>query len=196
MARAPSKPTSVASRALKRLRLSCIRSDLVFGENPRPPCLGHTISVLTSGRQGRPYPDPLVKVYDLRNLKALPPIPFSAGPSFITRLSNRPSTLAITSNQGLIQIVDTTNPNANEFYQLDAPSFISSVAVSPTAAYMAFGDSDGAIHLLSAADEEAMLPFNGFEGKPIDWADSPEPLPEITWTDGTYVCRVPPFIPG
>ena len=141
----------------------------------------------SSGRQGRPYPDPLVKVYDLRNLKALPPIPFSNGPSFITRLPNRPSTLAITSSQGLVQIVDTTNPTTNEFYQLDAPSYISSVAVSPTAAYMAFGDSDGAIHLLSAAEEEAMLPFNGFEGKPLDWPDNPEPLPDIQWTDRTYV---------
>ncbi|KAH9923912.1 ubiquitin carboxyl-terminal hydrolase-domain-containing protein [Epithele typhae] len=136
-------------------------------------------------RQGRPFPDPLVKVYDLRNLKALTPIPFSQGPSFITRFANRPSTLAITSSQGLVQIVDTTNPATNEFYQLDAPSYISSVAVSPTAGYMAFGDSDGAIHLLSAAEEEAMLPFNGFDGKPIEWPDSAEALLDITWTDTT-----------
>ncbi|KAI0350212.1 hypothetical protein OH77DRAFT_1431210 [Trametes cingulata] len=136
-------------------------------------------------RQGRPFPDPLVKIYDLRNLKALPPIPFSAGPAFITRFPNRPTTLAITSNQGLVQIVDTTNPTTNEFYQLDAQSYISSVAISPTAGYMAFGDSDGAIHLLSAAEEDAMLPFNGFDGKPIEWPDTPEPLPEIEWTDST-----------
>ncbi|OSC96358.1 hypothetical protein PYCCODRAFT_1481973 [Trametes coccinea BRFM310] len=136
-------------------------------------------------RQGRPFPDPLVKIYDLRNLKALPPIPFSAGPAFITRFPNRATTLAITSSQGLIQVVDATNPTTNEFYQLDAPSYVSSVAISPTAAYMAFGDSDGAIHLLSAAEEEAMLPFNGFDGKPIDWPDTTEPLPEIEWTDST-----------
>ncbi|KAH9923924.1 exonuclease-domain-containing protein [Epithele typhae] len=138
-------------------------------------------------RQGRPFPDPLVKVYDLRNLEALTPFPFSQGPSFITRFANRPSTLAITSSQGLVQIVDTTNPATNEFYQLDAPSYISSVAVSPTAGYMAFGDSDGAIHLLSAAEEEAMLPFNGFDGKPIEWPDSAEALPDITWTDTTLL---------
>ena len=50
---------------------------------------------------------------------------------------------------------------------------------------MAFGDSDGAMHLLSAAEEEAMLPFNGFEGKPMEWPDTPEPLPEVDWTDMT-----------
>ena len=59
-----------------------------------------------------------MKIYDLRNMKALPPIPFSAGPAFINRFPNRPSTLAITSNQGLVQIVDTTNPTSNEFYQV------------------------------------------------------------------------------
>lgn len=50
---------------------------------------------------------------------------------------------------------------------------------------MAFGDSDGTIHLLTAAEEDASLPLNGFEGKPIEWADTPEPLPEIEWTDST-----------
>lgn len=71
------------------------------------------------------------------------------------------------------------------FRQLDIPSYITSVAVSPTGLYMAFGDSEGAIHLMTAGDEGAILPFNGFEGKPIEWADDPEPLPNIQWTDAT-----------
>lgn len=64
-------------------------------------------------------------------------------------------------------------------------SYINSVAISPSEAYMAFGDSDGAVHLLSAAEEDAMLPFNGFDGKPIDWPDTAESLPDIEWTDST-----------
>ena len=52
---------------------------------------------------------------------------------------------------------------------------------------MAFGDADGAISLLTAADEEAILPFNGFEGQPIEWADPPDPPPEFEWTDSTSV---------
>lgn len=50
---------------------------------------------------------------------------------------------------------------------------------------MAFGDSDGAIHLMTAADEEGEHPFNGFEGQSIEWADTPEPLPDIDWDDST-----------
>ena len=50
---------------------------------------------------------------------------------------------------------------------------------------MAFGDAEGAIHLLTAADEGVTLPLNGFEGQPVQWVDPPEPLPDIQWTDHT-----------
>ncbi len=50
---------------------------------------------------------------------------------------------------------------------------------------MAFGDAEGAIHMLTAADEDAMLPLNGFEGTPVEWADTPEPYDDIDWTDTT-----------
>ncbi|KAI0933597.1 hypothetical protein AcW1_005383 [Taiwanofungus camphoratus] len=147
---------------------------------------GHYVYTIGLGtRQGRPFPDPLVKVYDMRALKPLSPLPFASGPAFVNKIPKRTSTLAITSNQGLVNIVDASNPTINEFYQLDIPSYITSVAVSPTGLYMAFGDSEGAIHLMTAGDEGAILPFNGFEGKPIEWADDPEPLPNIQWTDAT-----------
>lgn len=135
-------------------------------------------------RQSRPVPDPLVKIYDLRSMKPLPPVPFPMGPAFINVLPKRSSSLVVTSNQGLVNIVDTSNPtSANEFYQLDMHAFISSAAVSLTGAYMAFGDSDGVIHIMTAANED--MPFNGYEGQPVEWIDSPDPLPEIEWTDKT-----------
>ncbi|KAF9821597.1 hypothetical protein IEO21_00443 [Rhodonia placenta] len=136
-------------------------------------------------RQGRPYPDPLVKLYDLRTMKPLPPLPFQNGPAFLNRINSRPNSLVITSNQGLVNIVDATNPTITEFYQLDSPSFITSAAVSPTGGYMAFGDSDGTILLMTAEEEGSEMPFNGFKGKSIEWSDVPEPLPSIEWTDST-----------
>lgn len=50
---------------------------------------------------------------------------------------------------------------------------------------MAFGDAEGIVHLLTAADEGSALPLNGFEGQPIMWADDPGPLPNIQWTTQT-----------
>ncbi|KAJ7184324.1 ubiquitin carboxyl-terminal hydrolase-domain-containing protein [Mycena filopes] len=128
-----------------------------------------TIGLGVTRRQSRPFPDPLVKVYDLRTMRPLPPIPFSSTPAFINVLPKRPSTIAVTSNQGLINIVDVSTA-ASEFYQ---------------GAYMACGDADGIVHLMSQIDEEGSLPLNGFDGQPVEWADTPAPLPHIEWTDST-----------
>ncbi|KAI0094078.1 PAB-dependent poly-A-specific ribonuclease subunit PAN2 [Irpex rosettiformis] len=136
-------------------------------------------------RQGRPFPDPLVKLYDSRNMRPLPPIPFPAGPAFIELLPKRAGTIVVTSPQGLVNIVDVANVTNTEFYQLDTPSYITSTAISPSGTYMAFGDAEGVIQMLTAADEDAILPLNGFEGTPVEWADSPEPYTEIDWTDST-----------
>lgn len=48
---------------------------------------------------------------------------------------------------------------------------------------MAFGDADGTIHLMSQA--ESNVPFNGFDGQPVPWADTPAPLPPIQWSSST-----------
>ena len=51
---------------------------------------------------------------------------------------------------------------------------------------MACGDADGIVHIMSQISEGAeLLPFNGFDGKPPHWADLPDTLPEIQWTDNT-----------
>jgi hypothetical protein len=43
------------------------------------------------------------------------------------------------------------------------------------------------VSIYTAVDEGEETPFNGFEGQPIDWADPPEELPSIDWTDSTCV---------
>uniref|UniRef100_A0A0W0F3U7 PAN2-PAN3 deadenylation complex catalytic subunit PAN2 n=1 Tax=Moniliophthora roreri TaxID=221103 RepID=A0A0W0F3U7_MONRR len=107
-------------------------------------------------------------------------------PAFITAVPKRSSSIAIASNQGLINIVDVANPGAaNEFYQLDVTSYITSIAISPTSAYLACGDAEGAIHIRSQAEDTDDIPLNGFEGKPIEWPGALESLPDIQWDDST-----------
>ena len=73
---------------------------------------------LTLSRRGHDFPDPLVKVYDLRNMRPLPPVPFSDGPAFINLLPMHTSTLVVTSAQGLVNVVDVSNTNASDFYHV------------------------------------------------------------------------------
>ncbi|KIK63543.1 hypothetical protein GYMLUDRAFT_40586 [Collybiopsis luxurians FD-317 M1] len=139
-------------------------------------------------RQSRPFPDQLVKVYDLRTMRALAPISFPAGPAFINLIPNRSSTIAVTSTQGNISIVDASNLGAvsNDFCQIDdLTSFVTAVAISPTGAYLACGDADGIIHMKSQVEGDEMVPLNGFDGRPVEWANPPDPLPELEWTDST-----------
>ncbi|KAJ3807230.1 ubiquitin carboxyl-terminal hydrolase-domain-containing protein [Lentinula aff. lateritia] len=139
-------------------------------------------------RQAHPFPDPLVKVYDLRNMRALPPISFAASPAFINVVPNRSATIAVTSNSGSISIVDASNFGgvSNDFSQIEGlTSFVTAVAISPTGAYLACGDADGMIHLKSQVEGDEAVPLNGFEGRPVEWANPPEPLPELEWTDST-----------
>ncbi|EJU05749.1 hypothetical protein DACRYDRAFT_46547 [Dacryopinax primogenitus] len=144
-----------------------------------------TFSVGLNMRQGRPYPEPLVKLYDLRNLRPLSPIPFSA-PAFLNVNPNRPTMLFVTSSTGLIHNVDIGNPNdSGEFYQLDIASYLTASAISSNGTYVGFGDAEGLVHLITSTANDERVPFNGPNGVPGEAPDATEPLPEIHWDNST-----------
>lgn len=145
--------------------------------------------------QGHPLPDPFVRLYDTRTLRALPPISFPAGPAFVLLNPTDPSKLVIASQQGMIQVADLSS-NTNEFQQLDVSSYITSMALSPRGDYLVFGDGDGQLHLwtqhqtgegapLDANGSLDLPPFNGYDGIKPEWPDAVEPLPPIAWDDHT-----------
>lgn len=145
--------------------------------------------------QGHPLPDPLVRLYDTRTLRALPPISFASGPAFVHLNPSDPSKLVIASQQGMLQVADMST-NTNEFQQLDVSSYITSMALSPRGDYLVFGDGDGQLHLWTQHDtsDSAALdangnldlpPFNGYEGIKPEWPDPVEPPPPIAWDDNT-----------
>lgn len=145
--------------------------------------------------QGHPLPDPFVRLYDTRTLRALPPISFPAGPAFVLLNPSDPSKLVIASQQGMIQVADTST-GTNEFQQLDVGSYITSMTLSPRGDYLVFGDGDGQLHLwtqhqtgegapLNANGSLDIPPFNGYDGIKPEWPDPVEPPPQIPWDDNT-----------
>ncbi|ORX33274.1 ubiquitin carboxyl-terminal hydrolase-domain-containing protein [Kockovaella imperatae] len=140
---------------------------------------------------GHPLPDPLVRLYDVRTLRALPPISFPAGPAFAVLHPSDPSKLVISSQQGMLQAIDMASGSSGAFVQLDVSSYITSMTMSSTGDYLAFGDADGQIHLWTALDTEernedgtlALTPFG--TGVRTEWPDPPDPLPNVEWTDAT-----------
>ncbi len=63
-------------------------------------------------RQGHPVPEPLIRVHDLRSMRALVPIPFAApgGPSLLAIHPKLSSTIIVSAPQGQFQIVDIATP--------------------------------------------------------------------------------------
>ncbi|KAG8722933.1 poly(A)-specific ribonuclease [Ceratobasidium sp. 394] len=150
--------------------------------------------ILTAGwgmRQSRPHADTFVKVFDARTLRPLPPVPFADLPSFIRAHPKKPSTIVIGSSQGFINVIDIAQPAGTaDFNQLQTSSYLTSAAISPGGDYLAFGDAEGFVHLLSSAREEESVPFNGYEGEPGIWAHEPSEPPEIDWTSDTPLSSV------
>lgn len=148
-------------------------------------------------RQGHPLPDPLVRVYDVRTLRALPPVSFPSGPAFALLDPRDSSRVLIASSQGVLQIVDmAAGSSGTDFQQLDVNSYITAMTLSPGGDFLAFGDADGQLHLWTTHDtsEDARssengsleLPsFNGYDGIKPEWPDPVDQPPPIVWDETT-----------
>ncbi|WVQ97692.1 PAB-dependent poly(A)-specific ribonuclease subunit PAN2 [Kwoniella sp. CBS 9459] len=147
--------------------------------------------------QGHPLPDPLIRLYDVRTLRPLPPISFTAGPAFVLLHPTDSSKIVISSQQGMLQVVDIAlGSTGSTFQQLDVNSYVTSMGLSQRGDYLAFGDADGQMHLWTTHetgenarldDNGAMVlpPFNGYEGIKPEWPDQAELPPPIVWEDTT-----------
>lgn len=64
----------------------------------------------------------MVKIFDVRTMKALPPVPFANGPAFVLVHPQNTSSLVISSSQGTIQVTDIDRPGESEFLQVSLTS--------------------------------------------------------------------------
>ncbi|WVQ83826.1 PAB-dependent poly(A)-specific ribonuclease subunit PAN2 [Cryptococcus sp. DSM 104549] len=147
--------------------------------------------------QGRPMPDPLVRLYDVRTLRALPPISFPAGPAFALLHPTSSSHVLVSSQTGMLETIDMSlGPSGTVFQQLDVNSYVTSMALSSRGDYLAFGDADGQLHVWTThetgegavLDEHgglALPPFSGYEGVKPEWPDVVDAPPAIAWEDTT-----------
>ncbi|KAJ3122475.1 poly(A)-specific ribonuclease, partial [Nowakowskiella sp. JEL0407] len=107
-----------------------------------------------SQRQGQMIVEPLVKVYDLRTLKALPPISFLSSPSHLKFHPKLTSTVFTVSSTGQFQICDLSNPTANiEFYQVETDALITCFDVCSSGEAVAFGLRNGQVSLWTEKKE-------------------------------------------
>jgi PAB-dependent poly(A)-specific ribonuclease subunit 2 len=78
----------------------------------------HTQTVNETNRNGRPTPDSQVKIFDTRNLKTMSSFNFANGPSLLNVHPLKSTSLILTANTGVVNVVDILKPDASEFYQV------------------------------------------------------------------------------
>ncbi|TIB23248.1 hypothetical protein E3P77_01775 [Wallemia ichthyophaga] len=135
-------------------------------------------------RFGRVVPEPLVKVYDARMMRPLPPVSFPSGPSFVKIHPRLSTSVFISDIQGQFHVTDLST-STGSYHMIDIPSYVTSMAVSTSGNHLAFGDAEGSIHVWTDLESGQPENFNAFEGIHLDWPSETQPPPRIDWNDRT-----------
>lgn len=80
--------------------------------------------------------DPLVNIYDLRMMRALSPVPFPAGASFVKFHPKLPNILVVASTTGQFQFVDMYDPLQVHLHQADLSNSVAGSVGAPTSSYL------------------------------------------------------------
>jgi PAB-dependent poly(A)-specific ribonuclease subunit 2 len=125
--------------------------------------------------------DPLVRLFDLRMQRALPPVSFP-GAAYIKMHPKMSAAAIIGSTTGQFQVVDVMNPAAMKIYNATVGSYISNLELAPTGDVLAMVDSEGMLQLWSSMGKTNFTEF----GVPIDWPEQ-HTRPNVALRDDTYV---------
>ncbi|GAA6000190.1 hypothetical protein JCM10207_007897 [Rhodosporidiobolus poonsookiae] len=144
----------------------------------------YVVTVGYTMRQGLPLPDPFLKLHDVRYLRPLTPIPFPTPPAFVRFHPRLSGNVVVASSDGRVQSLDLKDVGKSSVFQVETPSMLTSMAISPTGEGLAFGDADGYVHLWSARPEEGEAQFCRFEGE-VELPDPIEAPERLSWRDDT-----------
>ncbi|KTW27568.1 poly(A)-specific ribonuclease [Pneumocystis jirovecii RU7] len=112
--------------------------------------------------------DPLVKVFDIRTLRPLVPVPFPAGPAYVKMHPKMSTTAFVVSQNGLFHIVDMGNTTDVQLRHASTNTYFTSFCVSQSGDALALSDADGAVQLWS----QKLTPcFSEFSGS-LEWPNT------------------------
>lgn len=135
-----------------------------------------------SMRQNNNYMlDPLVNVFDLKNMISMSPIPFPAGAAFV-RMHPRMSTTSIVMSQiGQMHVVDLMNPNTSNVRQANSMSFFSMIEIASSGEAIVLTDGECNIHLWGSPSK---IHFSEYV-TPVDFAEGVPSAPQMEWSSDT-----------
>lgn len=133
----------------------------------------HLVSCgFSSIRTGNLCVDRFLMVYDLRMMRALNPVQVHIEPCFLHYLPMCSSVVAVASQSGCFQLLDTNLMTPSTFYQAQMPpmGLATTFSMSENSQAVVFGHSSGSVHLFTKGEN---VLFNDFSEQTY-FADPPQ----------------------
>lgn len=147
--------------------------------------------LVTCGWSSRPYGgatlESFAKVYDLRKLEQLPPIPFHGGPAYVQLHPKLSTTSILSSAIGQVQVVDLMNPNTSNLHQVMLGNYMSHLVLAPSGAAWAIADNDGVVQIWGLSRSKLRYTESA---APVEFADEDIPPPAMCIDSDLYVTHL------
>ncbi|RKF57266.1 PAN2-PAN3 deadenylation complex catalytic subunit PAN2 [Erysiphe neolycopersici] len=91
--------------------------------------------------------DPLVNCFDLKNMVALPPLPFPSGAAYIRMHPRMSTTCIVVSQHGQIHLIDLMNVNTSNIKHVNTLSYLTMIEIASSGEAMVLADTECNIHL-------------------------------------------------
>ncbi|KAL8834246.1 MAG: hypothetical protein Q9170_003833 [Blastenia crenularia] len=144
--------------------------------------------LVTCGWSSRPYGaailESFAKVYDLRKLEQLPPIPFHGGPAYVQLHPKLSTTSVLSSSTGQIQVIDLMNPNTSNLHHVVLGNYMSHLVLAPSGAAWAIADNDGVVQIWGPSRSKIRFTESA---APVEFADEDFPPPPLGIESDLYV---------
>ena len=128
---------------------------------------------------GAPTVDLFAKVYDLKNLTSMPPIPFHAGAAYVRLHPKLQTTSVVVSQTGQMQVVDLMNP-VNIILKQANVQLMLGLEISQTGDALIITDTNGLLYLWASPGKTR---FNSMSKETELAESSPPPTSPMDWND-------------
>ena len=136
--------------------------------------------LVTCGWSTRPHGAPALesfaKVYDLRKLEQLPPIPFQGGAAYVQMHPKLSTTSIVGSMIGQLQVVDLMNPNTSDLRQASLGSLMTGLTLAPSGAAWALADQSNLVQIWGNARSKVHFAESAAA---TEFADEAIPMPRM-----------------
>lgn len=149
--------------------------------------------LVTCGWSTRPYGQPTLesfaKVYDLKKLEQLPPVPFHGGAAFVQMHPKLSTTSIISSMSGQLQVANILDPNTSHLLQANLGNYMSQshLVLAPSGAAWALADLDGVVQIWASSPSKLRFTESA---APTEFADEVFPLPSMGLDSDMYVIHL------